>query len=110
MEDTQNQKPEASSVNAQYSSVPVYHSNDDNRPKITPENLNDFIKFIVTNIVTNKDKVEVTVMEDFPGSYTVHIKVAPEDRGRVIGKKGNTINALRSIVKVFGKHIVLLQE
>ena len=83
---------------------------DKDRPSISADNLSEFIKYIVSNIVTEKDAVEVAIMEDVPGSYTVHIKVAPEDKGRVIGKKGNTINAIRSLVRVFGKIIVLLQD
>jgi uncharacterized protein len=83
---------------------------DINRPTITPERLKDFIRYIVQNIVTDADQVDVAIMEDVPGSYTVHIKVAQEDKGRVIGKKGNTINALRALVRVFGRIIILLQD
>lgn len=83
---------------------------DVDRPKIGQDELSKFVKYIVENIVTNKDQVEIAVMEDVPGSYTVHIKVAQEDKGRVIGKKGNTINAIRALVRVFGKIIVLLQD
>lgn len=83
---------------------------DEGRPTITSDQLTEFVKFIVENIVTSKEEVEVAVMEDVPGSFTVHIKVAADDKGRVIGKKGNTINAIRSLVRVFGKIIVLLQD
>lgn len=87
-----------------------FSDDDKNRPTISSEDLSEFIIFIVSNIVTQKDQVEVAVMEDVPGAYTVHIKVSAEDKGRVIGKKGNTINAIRSLVRVFGKIIVLLQD
>lgn len=87
-----------------------FSDDDKNRPTISSEDLSEFIRFIVSNIVTQKDQVEVAVMEDVPGAYTVHIKVSAEDKGRVIGKKGNTINAIRSLVRVFGKIIVLLQD
>ena len=83
---------------------------DTNRPTITPERLKDFIRYIIQNIVTDAEQVDVAIMEDVPGSYTVHIKVAQEDKGRVIGKKGNTINALRALVRVFGRIIILLQD
>ncbi len=87
------------------------HQNDDqNRPKITPEQLKDFITYIIENIVTQKDQIDIALMEDVPGSYTVHIKVAQEDKGRVIGKNGNTINALRALVRVFGRIIILIQD
>jgi len=106
MNDAQNLQPDYQDVIDSVNQA----ADDDNRPSISAENLNEFIKYIVSNIVTNKDQVEVAIMEDVPGSYTVHIKVAPEDKGRVIGKKGNTINAIRSLVRVFGKIIVLLQD
>lgn len=102
------QNPQQQLVNV----VETANLSDDykNRPTISSENLSEFIRFIVSNIVTQKDQVEVAVMEDVPGAYTVHIKVSAEDKGRVIGKKGNTINAIRSLVRVFGKIIVLLQD
>lgn len=84
--------------------------NDLDRPQITPEQLKEFVSYVIQNIVTQKDEVDVAVMEDVPGSYTVHIKVAAEDKGRVIGKKGNTINALRALVRVYGKILILLQD
>ncbi len=106
MDEAQNLQPEQDVLDSVNQAV----DGDTERPTISAENLSDFIKYIVSNIVTNKDQVEVAIMEDVPGSYTVHIKVAPEDKGRVIGKKGNTINAIRSLVRVFGKIIVLLQD
>lgn len=83
---------------------------EEGRPTISADQLSEFVRYIVENIVTTKSAVEIAVMEDVPGSYTVHIKVAAEDKGRVIGKKGNTINAIRALVRVFGKIIVLLQD
>lgn len=85
-------------------------SSDHNRPQITPEQLKEFVHYIVANLVTLKDQVDVAVMEDMPGVYTVHVKVAAEDKGRVIGKSGNNINAIRTLVKVFGRIAVLVQD
>lgn len=82
----------------------------DNRPSISAEQLHSFILFIVENIVTHKDQVKVSVSEDMPNSFTVYIAVSPEDKGRVIGKKGNTINAIRALVRVFGRILVTLQD
>lgn len=93
-----------------FNNTDVMVGDDTSRPTITPERLKDFIRYIVANIVTDPDQVDVAIMEDVPGSYTVHIKVAQEDKGRVIGKKGNTINALRALVRVFGRIIILLQD
>lgn len=86
------------------------HVDDQNRPTITPEKLKDFIVYVISNIVTVKEEVDVTIVEDMPSSYTVHVKVSAEDKGRVIGKKGNTINALRALVRVFGRIIIVIED
>lgn len=87
--------------------------NSDNwagRPTMTPEKLKEFIKFILENIVHNKEALDIGIIEDVPPACTVHIKVAEEDKGRVIGKKGATINALRSLVKVFGNILIVVND
>ena len=56
--------------------------------------MNELVKYIVTALVDNKD--EVSVEED--GDVIV-IKVAKDDMGKVIGKQGRIIKAIRSVVK-----------
>lgn len=80
------------------------------RPTISQEKLDEFVRYVISSLVVNKDKVEVVVMEDVPGTYTVHIRVDASDRGRVIGRNGKTINALRTILRIFGRIVVLLEE
>ena len=58
-------------------------------------------KHIVTALVENKDAVQVELVES-EDSTTVHIHVAPEDMGRVIGKHGKIANALRTVMKAAG--------
>jgi predicted RNA-binding protein YlqC (UPF0109 family) len=61
------------------------------------EQLRDFILYIVQNLVTQKDQVDVGYDEDtVSGTITIHIKVAADDKGRVIGKNGNTIKTYRA--------------
>lgn len=80
------------------------------RPQISSDQLKEFIRFIVSNMVTQSDQVDISVSEDIPGQTTIHIKVAQEDKGRVIGKSGSTINAIRTLVRVFGRIVVLVQD
>ncbi|MEX0961922.1 MAG: KH domain-containing protein [Simkaniaceae bacterium] len=58
--------------------------------------MKDFIAYIVKNIVSNPDAVEVT---ESSGEQTIiiDIKVAQEDIAKVIGKQGRTIKSLRII-------------
>ena len=59
----------------------------------------ELVDFIVRRLVTDPDKVQVTAENDDRGVTSVMIRVAPEDVGRVIGKRGATINAIRLLAK-----------
>ena len=63
-------------------------------------NYKELVEFIVKHLVTQSDAVEVE------GNYgegdsvkKILIRVAHEDVGRVIGKRGATINAIRLLAK-----------
>ncbi|ACZ19646.1 KH type 2 domain protein [Thermanaerovibrio acidaminovorans DSM 6589] len=57
------------------------------------------VEWIVKGLVDLPDQVEVTEDRGSSGAVLVTIKVADQDMGRVIGKKGSTINAIRLIAK-----------
>ena len=58
-------------------------------------------EYLVKRIVTNIDAVSVEEkkVED---TYMINITVSEEDIGRVIGKDGKMINAIRTIVQASG--------
>lgn len=59
----------------------------------------DLVDLLVRRLVTKPDEVKVTEDRSDAGSILISIKVDGEDVGRVIGKKGSTINAIRHIAK-----------
>ena len=59
----------------------------------------DLVKLIVSRLVTKPDEVSVSEDRSEGGAILVTIRVATEDIGRVIGKKGSTINAIRHVAK-----------
>lgn len=59
-----------------------------------------FVRTIVLSLVTRADAVEVTSSTDKSGVIRVLITVADEDTGRVIGRRGATINAIRQLARV----------
>ncbi len=61
---------------------------------------NALVKTIALSLVTNPDAVEVSSQKDTEGVLRVVIHVAAQDTGRVIGRRGATINAIRQIVRV----------
>ncbi len=56
------------------------------------------VEYIVKSLVMDEDSVKVTSQED--GDATViHVTVAPDDLGRVIGKAGRVASSIRTIIK-----------
>ena len=60
--------------------------------------LQEMLEKLVQALVEKPEEVVVTPIE---GDSTVvfEVQVHPEDAGKVIGKKGRTINALRTIIR-----------
>ena len=61
-------------------------------------NYKELVEFIVKYLVTQPEVVSVESHDD-EGGVKVMIKVAHEDVGRIIGKRGATINAIRLLAK-----------
>ncbi len=59
----------------------------------------DLVDLIVRRLVTKPEAVRVEVDRSEGGVILVTIRVDSEDVGRVIGKKGSTINAIRHVAK-----------
>ena len=59
--------------------------------------IKELVTFLVQQLVLSPQDVVVNVTQKGDVNF-LEIKVAPEDRGRVIGKEGHTIKALRSLV------------
>lgn len=56
-------------------------------------------KALVTPMVEHPDVVEVDVKLASAGDVSVRVKVHPDDTGRVIGRGGSTVSALRTLVE-----------
>lgn len=59
----------------------------------------DVLDFIAKNLVDNPDDVEITSSEDEDGTIVLELRVHPDDMGKVIGKRGRTAKAIRTMVK-----------
>lgn len=62
------------------------------------ESVQDMVLCLVKALVEHPEEVRVKPIE---GDNTIvfEVQVHPEDTGKVIGKKGRTINSLRTIVR-----------
>ncbi len=60
--------------------------------------MTDLVRTIITPLVEHPEEIQVSETSD--GTViTVEVRVAPDDMGRVIGKGGRVINAVRTVVK-----------
>lgn len=57
------------------------------------------VRFIAENLVDDPDSVKVRRKET-GSAIIVHLHVAQEDMGRVIGKNGRVANAIRALLRV----------
>lgn len=60
--------------------------------------MKEFVSYIIKNLVDNPDKVTVN---EIGGTNTliIELSVDPSDVGKIIGKKGKTINAIRTLLQ-----------
>ncbi len=63
-----------------------------------PPDYVDLVKYIAQAIVSRPEAVEVA-MKEGPRAWVVELKLAPEDIGKVIGRQGRNIEAIRSVVR-----------
>lgn len=60
-----------------------------------------FVEFVVKALVSSPDEVKVERTIDEKG-VLLELTVAPEDLGRVIGKRGGTAQSLRTLLRALG--------
>ena len=60
--------------------------------------MKELVEYIVKSIVRDPDKVSITA-EDSEEGLLLKLEVAPEDKGRIIGKQGRTIEAIRTLLR-----------
>lgn len=61
--------------------------------------MQELVTHIARSLVDNPDAVVVTMSEE-EDTVTVGLAVAKEDIGKVIGKQGRTVRAMRSLLAV----------
>lgn len=61
--------------------------------------MQDFLEFVVSGLVKHPESVSVTPVQK--GDLTLfELRMDPSDVGKIIGRNGMTINAIRSLTQV----------
>jgi predicted RNA-binding protein YlqC (UPF0109 family) len=69
---------------------------------VTPADFCAWLKVIVTPLVMEPAHISVVELYQSGGRLALQIGVAPEDRGRVLGKSGVTIKGLQAVAAAAG--------
>ncbi len=59
----------------------------------------DVLEYIARNLVDHPDDVSITEVEEEDGEIVLELRVHPDDMGKIIGKRGRTAKAIRTMVK-----------
>jgi predicted RNA-binding protein YlqC (UPF0109 family) len=61
----------------------------------------EFLYFVLESLVEDKDQLKISVMKDDLGTLCT-VQVSNRDMGKLIGKHGQTVKALRTLLRVLG--------
>lgn len=58
----------------------------------------ELLTYLARALVDRPDEVEVSSFEE-EGTTVLELRVAEDDVGKVIGRRGRTVNALRAVIR-----------
>lgn len=64
----------------------------------------DLVEYIVCGLVDDEDAVSLDVT-DSEGSSLIEVTCAEADAGRIIGRRGRTIKAIRTLARALGQRV-----
>ncbi len=56
-----------------------------------------FVETLVRSVVENPDQIEIDEEHEM-GTRTFYVRVSPDDVGKIIGKSGRVVSAIRCVV------------
>ncbi len=62
--------------------------------------MKELIEYIAKAIADDPDAVVVTETEDEDGRIVIRLEVAQDDKGKVIGRQGRVVQAMRTLLRV----------
>ncbi|PIP65401.1 RNA-binding protein [Candidatus Peregrinibacteria bacterium CG22_combo_CG10-13_8_21_14_all_49_11] len=61
----------------------------------------DFLTFVLESLVEDRDQLSIEASQDSLG-ILLTVRVSDRDMGKLIGKGGQTVKALRTLLRVIG--------
>ena len=66
------------------------------------EDIANLVRSLVVPLVDDPDAVEITSSDTEEGALLIEVRVAEEDAGKVIGRQGRVIKAIRTLCRAAG--------
>lgn len=60
--------------------------------------MKELVEYLVKSLADHPEEVSLKEYEE-DDTILMELKIAPDDVGKIIGKSGNTINAIRTVVQ-----------
>ena len=61
--------------------------------------MKELLQYLARSLVDEPDEVQVESFEEEDGTLVLELHVAEDDVGKVIGRGGRTVNALRAVIR-----------
>ncbi len=61
--------------------------------------MEELLRYLARSLVAEREEVEVDSVTEEDGTIVLELRVAKDEVGRVIGRGGHTINALRAVIR-----------
>ena len=74
---------------------------DQDEQELPSDRVADLVEYLVVSLASDPDAISIEVT-DGPDSSLIEVHVAPEDVGRVIGRHGRVIKAVRTLARACG--------
>jgi predicted RNA-binding protein YlqC (UPF0109 family) len=62
----------------------------------------DLLSYLARSLVDEPERVAVEPFEEEDGTLVLELRTAPPDAGKVIGRGGRTVAALRTVMRACG--------
>ena len=62
--------------------------------------MKDLVEYIAKSIASYPDEVKVTEEEDAEGRVILKLEVAPDDKGKIIGRQGRVAQSIRVLLRI----------
>ena len=72
--------------------------------ELASDRVADLVEYIVCGLVDDEDAVSMDVTDGEDGSL-IEVSCAEADTGRIIGRRGRTIKAIRTLARALGQRV-----